>query len=157
VGEAHTERASSTHAQPRRRPPSMHCPAAHRHPAGPPSVPRRMRTHLQGQAVERRELADTVGQAPQAVEGELERPQPRQSADKLVHLRDLVVRGICSPARRQRRTRAQGRSRRGAASVRARTEERQGLEARELSRERRELVVGDVQRGHVPVLQGGAA
>jgi hypothetical protein len=59
--------------------------------------------NLQGQAIKGRELAEIVWQALEAVEGELQHIQPRQSAHLLVHLCDLVVCSICAIARSQAR------------------------------------------------------
>lgn len=115
----------------------------------------RMR-NLQGETVKGRELAEIIWQALEAVKGEIQRTQPRQGAHLLVNLCDLVVRSICAIARSQARgsgMKSCGRA--GGCGSSSITKERQAFEVSELSRERHELVVGDVQRGDLPVLQDG--
>ena len=115
-------------------------------------LPRSRMHNLQGQAVKGRELAEIVWQALEAVEGELQRTQPRQGAHLLVHVCDLVVGSICAISRSQARGLE---TKLGGCASSSITEERQAFEVSKLSRERHELVVGDVKDGDVPVLEEG--
>ena len=128
----------------------MLCPVAYHQPVGPPSalartcrVRRSSDVSLLRPSGRRRRQLKASSSAPSR--GKVQ----TSSCTSEISLWVASVRPLAVSGHREPRLAG---ARRAARGVLARTKERQGLKARESSRERRELVVGDVQRRHVPVL-----